>query len=288
MPKIHLKFKGITSRTAAIYKREIVRFLDWAQAELGRLPNQVEELDECMGEFINCLYQDGEAVSHAGWLLSGFKRFLPAIRRDLVTAQQFYNNWIRDHVPQRAVPMPWGVAQTLAALACHEGHYDLAFMVLVGFTFFLRTMELVQLAVQDAHVQPSAHSVILTLEQSKTSRRAAQSLVVQNSTVCRMVSQSSDHYVNNTSGETTSAWFDRRRRIPHPQGGLEGSNWSANVRESLRCPQEPQSKDHDKRRSQQLLQAKAPRDFAFFFSSTERDPAPNASAAGPFGTNAGV
>ncbi len=52
--------------------------------------------------------------------------------------------------------------------------------------------------------------------------------------------RSSDHYVNN-AGETTSVWFDRRCRIPHPMGGLEGSNWSANVRESLRCPETPQS-----------------------------------------------
>jgi len=76
--------------------------------------------------------------------------------------------------------------------------------------------------------------------------------------------RSSNHYVDNTSGETTSTWFDRRRRIPHPLGGLEGSNWSANVRESLKCPATPQSRDHDKARSQQLLQAAAPRNFPLF------------------------
>lgn len=51
--------------------------------------------------------------------------------------------------------------------------------------------------------------------------------------------RSSDHYVNER-GETTSAWFDRRRRIPHPLRGLEGANWSANVREILQCPSTPQ------------------------------------------------
>lgn len=58
---------------------------------------------------------------------------------------------------------------------------------------------------------------------------------------CTKCVRSSDHYVNNTSGETTSVWFDRRRRIPHPLGGLEGANWSANVREILKCPATPQS-----------------------------------------------
>lgn len=65
--------------------------------------------------------------------------------------------------------------------------------------------------------------------------------MVQRCAKCKCVLRSSDHYVNNTSGETTSVWFDRRRRIPHPLGGLEGANWSANVREILKCPATPQS-----------------------------------------------
>ena len=86
---------------------------------------------------INELYQEGEAVSHAGWLLSGFKRFLPSLRRDLVTAQQFYNNWVRDPVPFRAVPMPWGVAKTLAAAACEKSHHDLSLLPLLGYAFYI-------------------------------------------------------------------------------------------------------------------------------------------------------
>eukprot|EP00438_Fugacium_kawagutii_P035505 Skav219705 [mRNA] locus=scaffold2416:47478:48191:- [translate_table: standard] len=141
-----------------------------------------------MAEYINCLYQDGEAVSHAGWLLSGFKRFLPSVRRDLVTAQQYYNNWIRDHVPQRAVPMPWEVAKTLAAQAYVLGHFDVALLLLVGFCFFLRTMELVLLTTDNIHQDPRSRSIIITLAETKTSRRAAQSLVIQNGTLAKMVS----------------------------------------------------------------------------------------------------
>ena len=101
-------------------------------AELGRLPIHVVELDECMGEFINELYQEGEAVSHAGWLLSGFKRFVPSLWRELVTAQRFYNTWVRDHIPLRAVPMPWSVAKTPAAASIDGGHYDMALLILPG------------------------------------------------------------------------------------------------------------------------------------------------------------
>lgn len=180
-PKAHLKFKGITHRTATIYRKEVQKFLRYAEAELGRLPQEADELDQCMAEYINALYQDGEAVSHAGWLLSGFKRFVPSV------PQQYYNNWIRDHIPQRAVPMPWEVAKLIAAKACELGHFDLALLLLLGFAFFLRTMELIFLTTEDIHLDAAASHVVVTLAATKTSRRAAQSLVIQNSTMVQMV-----------------------------------------------------------------------------------------------------
>lgn len=162
-PKLHLKFKGITQRTATIYKKEAHKFLRYAEAELGELPQEANELDQCMAEYINCLYQDGEAVSHAGWLLSGFKRFLPSVRKDLVTAQQYYNNWIRDRVPQRAVPLPWEAAKALAAQAYTLEHYDLALMLLVGFAFFLRAMELVLISTDDIYLEVNTSSTVILL-----------------------------------------------------------------------------------------------------------------------------
>eukprot|EP00438_Fugacium_kawagutii_P018783 Skav201312 [mRNA] locus=scaffold1490:109079:114118:- [translate_table: standard] len=186
-PKLHLKFKGITPKTAAIYRREVHRFLLYAELERGTLPNSTTELDECMGEFINELYQEGESVSHAGWLLSGFKRFLPSIRRDLMTAQQYYNNWLRDHVPVRAVPMPWDILKTLAAVAYERGHVDLAVLLLLGFIFFLRTMEIVQLSTEDVHFDHRSGSIVVTLANTKTSRKAHQTLVVQNSALATLL-----------------------------------------------------------------------------------------------------
>eukprot|EP00438_Fugacium_kawagutii_P028087 Skav223936 [mRNA] locus=scaffold2593:648325:649230:+ [translate_table: standard] len=185
-PKLHLKFKGITPRAAAIYRREVHRFLCCVELEKGTLPDSTTELDECMGEFINELYQEGESVSHAGWLLSGFKRFLPSLRRELMTAQQYYNNWLRDHVPIRAIPMPWDVLKTMAAVAYEQRQVDLATTLLLGFVFFLRTMEMVQLSTDDLHFDHRTHSVVITLANTKTSRKAHQTLVIQNKQLCRL------------------------------------------------------------------------------------------------------
>ena len=63
-PKLHLKFKGITSKTARLYRQEVNRFSNYVSSNFGSLPRNVIELDDCMAEFINMLYQEGESVSH--------------------------------------------------------------------------------------------------------------------------------------------------------------------------------------------------------------------------------
>ena len=44
-------------------------------------------------EYINHLFQEGEAISRAGWLLSGMRRFYPRVRKELCLAQHWYTIW---------------------------------------------------------------------------------------------------------------------------------------------------------------------------------------------------
>ena len=39
------------------------------------------------------LFQEGEAISRAGWLLSGMRRFYPRVRKELCLAQHWYTIW---------------------------------------------------------------------------------------------------------------------------------------------------------------------------------------------------
>ena len=185
--KLHLKFKGITGRTLRLYKREVSRFFEYLELEDQQIPATAVDLDECMAEFINVLYQEGESISHAGWLLSGMKRFLPRVRRELLTSQQFYNNWVRDHTPVRAVPFPWVVVRTMAGLAFQQGHPDIALLLLVGFSFFLRTMEMLKLEIEDIVVDGFRGTTFVALHETKTSKQFQQSLVFQNPQLAQLV-----------------------------------------------------------------------------------------------------
>eukprot|EP00435_Cladocopium_sp_Y103_P016610 s1020_g4.t1 len=145
------------------------------------------ELDSQVGEYINHLYQEGEAVTRAGWLLSGLRRFYPRLRRELCLAQQWYNNWTREHVPARATPMPWRVAQSMVGLCRHEGWFHLGVCILIGFAFFLRTQELLTLRVSDIEANLNDGSLVVRLERTKTSRQHLQSLTLSHPALTSLV-----------------------------------------------------------------------------------------------------
>ena len=187
--KEHLKFQGISHRTRQLYKREVARFIEFIEKQGSPLPEEVEVLDDLLGEYINMLFQEGESISHAGWLLSGFKRFLPRVKRDLVVSQQLYNNWNRQHVPLRAVPMPWNVCKLLAALTHEANQPDVALLLLLGFVFFLRTMEALTLQKSDVVFDLRRGTCFVALQQTKTSRNMVQHLAVHNANLTNVLFQ---------------------------------------------------------------------------------------------------
>ena len=133
------------------------------------------------------MFQEGDSLSQAGWLLSGLKRFLPRLRFQLPTAQQYYQNWLRDHVPHRAVPMPWLVAKALASAAWANGHIDLSVLILLGFAFFLRSMEMITLRAENITVDERSHQIVLTLVETKTSKQFQQSLVLRHGGLVKII-----------------------------------------------------------------------------------------------------
>ena len=122
MPKpVHLKHIGIRPRTLRLYRFEVSQFFRYLEAMGLKLPGSFAKLDDLLAEYINHLFQEGESISRAGWVLSGFRRFYPRVRRELAVSQQWYNNWTRAHVPERATPITWKILRAAVALCDAEG-----------------------------------------------------------------------------------------------------------------------------------------------------------------------
>eukprot|EP00438_Fugacium_kawagutii_P015911 Skav211119 [mRNA] locus=scaffold2659:123518:130322:- [translate_table: standard] len=183
----HLKYAGISARTLALYEHEVSQFLFHLEMEGRRPPRSYRRLDLAVANYINHLYQEGETLTKAGWLLSGMRRLYPRMRRELAIAQQWYNNWARQHAPARAVPLTWQLTQGFVALAIQQKWYNLALLFLIGFTFFLRTQELLALEPADFLIDPEDGSLILRIASSKTSRGAQPSLALHDQKLALLV-----------------------------------------------------------------------------------------------------
>jgi hypothetical protein len=81
------------------------------------------------------------------------------------------------------------VAKALSAAAWKTGHYDLAVLLLVGFCFFLRTMEFVMLRRENVVVDLPSSQIVVTLERTKTSKQFQQSLVLRRKSLAIILSK---------------------------------------------------------------------------------------------------
>ena len=116
----HLRFLEITDRTCRSYEKAVAAFFEYMRASRGRLPHTMLQLDDVLAESINHLFQEGDRISFAGWVLSGLKRFYPRCRLHLQTSQLYLRNWQRDHLPCRTTPLSWLGAKALAAAAARS------------------------------------------------------------------------------------------------------------------------------------------------------------------------
>ena len=176
--RTHSKFLGVQQRTIRLYKREVSLFSEYLRLHEVDLPSSYEALDALVGEYINHLFQEGEAISKAGWLLSGLRRFVLRLRRELCLAQQWFTNWSREHTPSRATPLPLKVVLGMAGFCYKEAWYHLGVSLLLGFAFFLRAQELLTLRWEDIERNPSDGAIILRLQGTKTSKQHLQALAL--------------------------------------------------------------------------------------------------------------
>ena len=90
--RTHLRFAGLQGRTLGAYSKALDLFLQFLQQQDVTL-HHPKSLDVHLAEYINILYQEGEALSAAGHLLSAIKQCIPEFKAQLPRSAQFHRNW---------------------------------------------------------------------------------------------------------------------------------------------------------------------------------------------------
>ena len=172
-----LRFVGLHQRTLRAYRQALDRFLQYLRRK--KLPlRSPEKLDAILADFLDQNYQEGEAMSYSGHLLSAIKRFHPQLRLQLPISSQYFRNWQRCYVPVRAVPASFDLVEAMMGVAFHRSEPILALLFALAFNALLRTSEALSLTHKHVVFHPGGMHLSVIIPGSKTSQGNPQVVLV--------------------------------------------------------------------------------------------------------------
>ena len=141
-------------------------------------------------------------------------------------ARQFFSNWKSIHVPRQAVPLPASIALALAGVALEVKEPNLALVLLVGFTAFLRTGEMVNLRFTQMQVNELNGQIILALPASKTSKNKMESVAVTDPLLASLAAHAAAKAQQDSLLSLTANQFRRQLSLLLGVLQLEDSNFT--------------------------------------------------------------
>eukprot|EP00438_Fugacium_kawagutii_P019751 Skav205106 [mRNA] locus=scaffold2918:217741:218553:- [translate_table: standard] len=125
--------------------------------------------DDMASEFIEHLWESGEPKSSANYAVAALHYFRPETKHHLPWSWKLVKVWNQLEVPQRATPLSPELLMSFAGEAFKWRQMELGWLLVVGFTLFLRTGELLNLKAQDIFLH--GNQGVIYLAPSKGAKR---------------------------------------------------------------------------------------------------------------------
>eukprot|EP00435_Cladocopium_sp_Y103_P011561 s1897_g3.t1 len=122
-----------------------------------------------VSECVEHLWEEGAPKSAANYLVAAVQYFRPEAKHHLTWSWKLVKIWNQIEVPQRATPLSPELLMAFAGQAFCWKQFELGWLLVIGFTLFLRTGELLQIKAQDVVLGP--RSGVLYLPPSKGGKR---------------------------------------------------------------------------------------------------------------------
>ena len=131
-----------------------------------------EEFDEDAAQFIEYLWESGAPKSDASYALAAIQFYRPQAKHHLPWSWKLVKTWNQLELPTRATPLTPEWVMALAGKAFEWRQHRMGWLLVVGFSLFLRTGELVDLKANQVSLaaRHSSQSVVY-LNQTKTTKR---------------------------------------------------------------------------------------------------------------------
>ena len=153
------------------YCTNLLFFLDWIEINIGYLPTEARDLSECLCEFGEFCWAEGEGLSRFADVLSALPHVMRNIRGMFKDAWVLVDTWRMNEIPSRATPFSKKVLGALVGKCVLDDDWIFAASLLLAFQGMLRPCELLNLRVGDISLTKRGQDIIVNLGLTKGGRR---------------------------------------------------------------------------------------------------------------------
>ena len=165
-----LRHQVVSAKTEERYRENYERFLRFHSLQFSFCMPDFRVFDDMVAEFVEELWEDGEPKPYANYTLASIQFYRPECKHHLPWSWRLVKIWNQLEVPQRATPLSPELLMAFAGQAFHWKQFDLGWLLVVGFTLFLRTGELLALKAKD--VVLSHQGGVIFLASTKGAKRS--------------------------------------------------------------------------------------------------------------------
>ena len=122
--------------------------------------------DEWVADYVEQLWEEGSPKSEASYALAAIQFFRPQAKNHLVWSWKLVKTWNQVELPTRATPLTPELLLSMAGQAFHWRQHRFGWLLVLGFSAFLRTSELINLerkaVILPEHGRPREAVLLLT------------------------------------------------------------------------------------------------------------------------------
>ena len=137
-----LRHQVISRKTEDRYQQCFNEFRMFHNFNLNFVLPPLPVFDDMVSEYIEHLWESGAPKSAANYVVAAIQFYRPETKHHLTWSWKLVKVWNQLEVPQRATPLTPELLMAFAGQAFKWQQWELGWLLVVGFTLFLRTGEL--------------------------------------------------------------------------------------------------------------------------------------------------
>ncbi len=135
----------VSSDTHRRYQEVFQQFCSFTGKTLAELSRDVELLDNWVSEYVEFMWIEGEPKSFANYLVASVQHHIPPSKRHMPRSWRLVATWNKLELPSRATPISPEMLTAMAGVLVEWRWPQVAFLVTVAYSCFLRTGEMFRL-----------------------------------------------------------------------------------------------------------------------------------------------